>query len=273
MIAERLRKPPARKPDDAAKDPPKVDRPAVRAAEQLIAGNPPEPGDTMAEIAYGPVLVPDDLFADVEDRAEAKLILTRALQSKRAVHVLLEGDPASGKSQLLQCVARLPHSRYAVGGMTTSSGMVDYLLERRSTQTLVIDEIDKAETSDFAALYSMMESGTVPRLQHGKTEVLRWQGRIFAACNDSSRLPEALRSRFVHVRLPSYTRDQAGEIMGRVLTRREGISAARAQEIAAAVSAHSRDPRDAVQVARLAGEDGELEPVLAQVIAKPPEVG
>ena len=52
------------------------------------------------------------------------------LDRSAAVHVLLEGDPASGKSQLLQCVARLPHTRYAVGGMTTSSGMVDFLLER-----------------------------------------------------------------------------------------------------------------------------------------------
>lgn len=269
-IATRIRD--GAKPKDPPPEPEEPDRPAMRAAEALISGQGPPEGESTAELAYGPILVPDELFAEIEDREDAKLVLTRALRSRSAVHVLLEGDPASGKSQLLQCVAGLPYTRYAVGGMTTSSGMVDYLLERRSTQIVLIDELDKADPADYAALYSLMESGTVPRLQHGKTEILHWRGRIFAACNSSERIPEALRSRFVRVKLKPYSVDQVRQITERILVRREGISPTRAKAIAELTSARSRDPRDGVQVGRLAGEDQELGPIADQVV-KAGEIG
>lgn len=273
-LAERIRN--GRKKTPALEDEPEPkpeDRPALRAAEAMVAGQAPAPGESMAEIAYGPIVAPDDLFAEVEDREEAKLILLHALRSKSAVHVLLLGDPASGKSELLKCVTRLPHTRYAVGGMTTSSGMIDYLLERRSTQILVIDELDKCETEDYAALYSLLESGTVPRLQHGKTEVLQFRGRVFAACNTTERMPEALLSRFVVVRLAPYSSDQVRHITETVLTRREGLSPARARQIAELTAARSRDPRDGIQIGRLAGEDADFGPIADQVVAKSGESG
>jgi MoxR-like ATPase len=270
LLANRIRE--RAKPKPSSSLPPAPDRPAMRAAEALIAGQGPPPGESITDVAYGPLLIPDDLFAQIEDREEAKLIMLSALRSKHPVHVLLEGDPASGKSQLLQCVAGLPRARYAVGGMTSSSGMVDYLLERRSTSIVVIDELDKAETEDYAALYSLMESGTVPRLQHGKTEILHWRGQIFAACNSSAKMPAALVSRFVHVRLKPYTAEQVRHITETVV-RREGLSPARAKAIAEQTAARSRDPRDGIQLGRLAGEDGELEPYLDQVVAKSGETG
>ena len=54
-----------------------------------------------------------------------------------------------------------------------------------------------------------------------------------------------------------------------VLQRREGLSEARAKEIAEAVAERSRDPRDAVKVGRLAGETAELKPILDEVLPAP----
>jgi energy-coupling factor transporter ATP-binding protein EcfA2 len=265
FLASRIRQP--KQVDTASL--PEPDRPALRAAEQLVAtGRAPvdQPAGAV-ELVQGPLMFPDGLFDSVYDRDEAKLMLQRAIESPRPVHVLLIGDPASGKSQLLQCCAQLPASRYAVGGMTTSAGLVDYLLERPSTQLVIVDELDKASTGDFAAFYELMETGQVPRLIHGKTEILRYRGRVFAACNSAENLPTALRSRFVEVNLPPYTAEQVETITGKLLVR-EGLPAARAHEIAALTAERSSDPRDGIQIGRLAGKDHDLAPIAEQVIPK-----
>lgn len=246
------------------------DRPALQAAEELIGRRATAEGPEAIEVVETPgaMMIPDDLFDQVEDREEAKAVLFAALRSEDPVHVLLEGDPASGKSQLLSCIARLPQSRYAVGGMTTSSGLVEYLTDRPNTRFLLIDELEKSDPRDHYALYSLMESGLVTRLKHDAREESVHRVWVIAACNRSDRLPEALRSRFVLVRLEAYSPFQVEEIATAVLTKREGLPPARAREIARAVAKRSRDPRDAVQVARLAGQSGSIEAMLDQVIPR-----
>jgi MoxR-like ATPase len=217
-----------------------------------------------------PPAVPKNLFDDVEDHEPVKALLRRALESDRPVHILLVGPAGSGKTQLLQAVATLPRSRYAVGGATSSSGLVAYLLEQPRTRILVIDELDKADQSDLYALYSLMESGRVTRLQHKAHEDEARTVWVFAAANDDSALPAPLASRFVRVPLAEYTQEQAARISERVLIKREGLPKARAHEIAVATAARSRDPRDAVQLARLAGKRGPIEPLLEQVVPSKP---
>lgn len=247
-----------------AEPPEPPDRPALRSAERLVGGQAPAPGEAVDELIAGPILVPDDLFSQVYDREDAKHILGAALRAKEPVHVLLEGPRATGKSQLLECVARMPHARWAVGGATSSSGVIDYLLEKPGTQILVIDELDKADPADLWALYSLMQTGRVARLQHGRTEQFRRRVRVFAACNSSDRLPEALLSRFVVVPCGLYSIAQRREL-NRQIAEGEGMTAARAKHIAERVAARSDDPRDARDVARLAGQDGELDELIEQV--------
>lgn len=266
FVAARVRTPKTVKTDDL----PEAPRPALEAAEKLVVsgGQEPAEGQSAAEIALGPMMYPDGLFDSVEDREECKLILEKAIKSPRPVNVLMVGDPASGKSELLRCCATMPGTRYAVGGMTTSAGLVEYLLQRKqTTKIILIDELDKAkDTGDYAALYELMESGQVPVMMHGKTEVVRWRGRIFAAANSADRLPEALVDRFVVINLPPYTSDQL-RVINRRIVEREGLSTKRANEIAEMAAGRSQSPRDARDIARLAGEDGDLEPIARHVIA------
>lgn len=247
---------------------PEPERPALKELERMVRERgggqilDEQSGEPVADPS-GPLFCPDGMFDRVEDREPAKLVLRSALQAPRPVHVLLRGSPASGKSDLLRCCAeQIPRARYAVGGMTTPSGMVQHLLERPGTSLLVIDELDKVrDASDYAALYELMESGQVPVMKHDQTELVRWRGRVFAAANDTERIPSALISRFRVVELADYTPEQLLHV-NRVVAEREGVSAKRAAQIARLTSSRGSDPRDARDLARLAGEDGELEGLL-----------
>jgi energy-coupling factor transporter ATP-binding protein EcfA2 len=259
LVSESIRTPKPIKPEHV-----EPDRPALRAAEELVARNRQAEASSVA--AAEPA-VPADLFAGIEDRADEKQLLEWALKSEQPVHVLLVGDPGCGKSELLQRIGNLPRSRYAVGGTTSSSGIVDYLAENPKTRNLVIDDLHLVDPDDLKALYGLMASGVVNRLQHGAQLDERRTVWVFAAANSVEKLPPAVASRFVIRQVSNYSPVEAREVMTKILERREQLSPARAREIAAAVSPLSQDPRDAIQVARLAGERGSIEPVVAQVLA------
>jgi MoxR-like ATPase len=261
-----------RRPKVKPEDIPEPDRPALREAEKLLAGQEPAPGQSVGELVAGPLLVPDDLFVDVEDRDEAKLVLIRALRAKEPVHVLLSGPAATGKSELLKSIARLPNSRWAAGGATSSSGLIEYLLERPGTQILIVDELDKADMRDLHALYGLMQSGQVSRLQHGATESFTRKVRVFASANDLSKIPSPLLSRFWQVSCRPYTGEQLRAINQRT-GEREGLSPAAAARLSERVSARTSDPRVARDLARMGGPDGEIDDLLEHVTRPQPAKG
>jgi Holliday junction DNA helicase RuvB len=203
------------------------------------------------------VELPEDLFDVVEGMESAKRVLRLALEADRPVHVLLVGPPGSAKTVLLSEIARLPGGRYALGGTTTRAGLVGYLLAEPGTRHLLIDELDKMDGRDLSALLSVMETGTVTRLQHGRQESERRAVRVFAGANDDRFAPELL-DRFVPVRLEPYGDEQFERVAAAVLVRREGCDPELAQEIAHLMAGRTNSVRDAVQVARLARGDRRL---------------
>jgi holliday junction DNA helicase RuvB len=247
-----------------------IERPALRDAEALLQQHRALVDAEKAGVQKPGGNISPTIFGDIEGHDDVKRLLLAALQAKKPVHVLLVGPPATGKSQFLQAIAALPRARYAVGGATTSSGLISYLLEKPETRILVIDELDKADPADLYALYSLMESGKVTRLQHESHEDVKREVWVFAAANSTHLLPEALASRFVRLDLPAYDQAQVEQITQSVLVRREGVTRPRARAIARATAARSRDPRDGVQVARLSREGEPIEPLVAQVTRHPP---
>jgi Holliday junction DNA helicase RuvB len=202
--------------------------------------------------------LPADLFDVVEGLEGVKHKLRLALEADRPVHVLLVGPPASAKTVLLDEIARLEGSRYALGGTTTRSGLVSYLLGEPGCRRLVIDEQDKMDGRDLSALLSVMETGRVTRLQHGRWEQERRLVWVFGGANRDAQFPRELLDRYLRLELEPYGEDEFRRVVAAVLERREQCDPELAREIAQLTATRTNSVRDAVRIARMARGDRRL---------------
>lgn len=142
------------------------------------------------------------------------------------IHVLLVGDPGTGKSELLSYMSRLsPRGVYATGLATTAAGLTaaavrDEFGEGRWTLEAgalvladkghaMIDEIDKMNPQDRSSIHEAMEQQRISIAKAGITATLQSRCAVLAAANprfgrfDENKyiaeqidLPPALLSRF-----------------------------------------------------------------------------
>lgn len=143
------------------------------------------------------------------------------------IHILLVGDPGTAKSQLLRYISLLaPRSVYTSGksssaaGLTASAVRSDEFGEGRWTLeagalvladlgVACIDELDKMDTKDRAALHQAMEQQEISVAKAGINATLKSRcsllgaanpkmGRFdeFASISDQINMPPALLSRF-----------------------------------------------------------------------------
>lgn len=222
-------------------------------ARALIAGESP---DDLVPSRDG-VALPDDLFTDIIGHDEVKELLRAALSAQKPVHVLLSGPPALAKTLFLwdlECAGG-EAALWLVGSATSKAGLWDIVAERRP-RWLLVDELNRMNAADTAALLSLMEGGRLVRAKVGRRmeeQVPIW---VIAATNDERRLSPELRSRFAVRMLRSYSRDEYYTVIKGVLMRRESVSEDLADEIAITLDGRSLDVRDAVRVARLTPQVG-----------------
>jgi len=151
-------------------------------------------------------------------------------------------------------LAGLKDALFLLGGTSTRAGIRDLIMFRKP-RYLVIDEIDKIRgADDLSTLLSWMESGVVSIAQHKKYRVIKGMGWVFAAANRTDKIWSELMSRFWPVYLPIYTDEELEEVIVKVLTEREGLTRSLSCYIADKViyDLRSKDPRDAIKIARLA---------------------
>ncbi len=208
-----------------------------------------------------PVTIPEDLavpeeivnnlFTAIEGLEEQKEVVKTALMSPSPVHLLLIGPPATAKSLfLLDIYENVPGSMYILGSTSSKAGIRDMLLENRPT-ILLIDEIDKIDPREMDILLSIMESGLlVVTKGHFRATEKMWV-KVFAACNDPTRITKALLSRFLPVEFPEYNDEQYKSVVVNVLTQREKVKKEIAELIAEELAKYTRDPRDAVNIGRM----------------------
>ena len=194
--------------------------------------------------------IPNDLFDFILGHDELKDLLWRSLNSERPVHVLLVGPPASAKSMFLGELARLPFSRFTLGGGTSKAGLADFLLEFRP-RYLIIDEIDKMPMTEQSILLSLMESGVVARLKKRMREMETMTTTVFAAANRDINIWPELKSRFFSLHLKEYSEADFISISRAVLITREKVDPGLATIIAGMLSRYTRDVREAVHFGRL----------------------
>ena len=125
------------------------------------------------------------LFDEIIGYDHTKRLFRMALDSESAVHILLEGPPASAKTMFLTSLMhRLKNSYFADGGSTSKAGMIDYLLTNKP-RYLLVDEIDKMAHKDQVFLLNLMETGIVSERKYGKTRSAQMKASVFATSNNS----------------------------------------------------------------------------------------
>ncbi len=197
------------------------------------------------------------LFEDIIGHEDVKELLTACLLAEKPVHVLLAGPPALAKSLFLWDIERVAGKRalWLGGSATSKAGLWDVVAERQP-EILLIDELDKMNAADTAALLSLMEGGRLVRAKRGRELNLRNQLRVVAASNRLNMLSPELRSRFAIRMLTAYSRSDYLIVVRGVLARREGLQQELADEVARRLDGVSQDVRDAIRVARLAPQLG-----------------
>lgn len=209
---------------------------------------------------FGPVVGHDDI----------KAFLRKALAAEKPVHVLLEGPPASAKTLFLMELGRLPQAYFVVAGTASRAGLAELLVTWRP-RILLIDEVETIpRLRDYAVLLHLMENEEVVVTKHGKRLRIPLTTWVFAAGNDTSRLPRALVSRFggkeAVLRFRAYRSEEFVAIATRVLVEREGTAEAFAVGVAnATLDLGSKDVRLAVRLARVAKDAASLRDVVETI--------
>lgn len=147
------------------------------------------------------------------------------VKSRGDIHVMLIGDPGSGKSQLIKRIQKVaPKAKYVSGKGASGAGLTasvvkdeflsDWALEAgalvlANKGMCCIDELDKMSTEDRSAMHEALEQQTVTISKANIQATLRSQTTVLAAANpkfgrfdpfspiaEQINLPPALISRF-----------------------------------------------------------------------------
>jgi MoxR-like ATPase len=196
--------------------------------------------------------IPDDFWATVEGYEDIREVFLASLKADSPVHILLVGDPATGKSVMLMEVERLAGSVFVTAGTATHVGLRDILVDRKP-RYLIIDELDKVrDPKDLSVLLTLMETGRVIVAKHKELREERLKTWVFAACNNTKNLPPELLDRFLVFHLKPYDKETLKKVIVKALTMREGVERELAEYIADKVANSYGSVRDAVKLARLA---------------------
>ncbi len=164
-----------------------------------------------------------ELVVGFEDIKEA---MAQSIEIRRRINFLLEGPPACAKSIILEGVRSVVLDSYlAFGSRTSASGLSDILFEKQPS-VLLLDEADKMHSDVYSVLLGLMESGEVLETKSQKTRGIKLDTMLIAACNSTKKMPQEFLSRFaLHVRFPTYTREEFIEVCQGFLSRAEGCPA------------------------------------------------
>ncbi|HXX95925.1 MAG TPA: ATP-binding protein [Candidatus Bathyarchaeia archaeon] len=184
-------------------------------------------------------------FENIQGYDDLKDIVRRALDAEDNYNLLFVGLPASAKTLFLLGILESKKGVYFDGSNTTNR-ILDVLEEKRP-KIICIDELDKMPKQFQEKLLNFMESGHIKVDQMRKRYDFTIKGaKVFAACNEITRLSRPLQSRFRRLHLPSYTEEQFLEVAVKVLPKLKI-----AHIIGKAVWDHRGDIRDVISIAKL----------------------
>ena len=169
--------------------------------------------------------------------------------------MLFVGPPATAKTLPLLGIIELEHGVYFDGSNTTNR-ILD-VLEEEGPNIICIDELDKMSRQFQNQSLNFIESGRIKVDQIRRHYDFEIKGaKVFATCNEISRLSKPLQSRFRKLFLPRYT-EQFLNVSEKVLPK---LSSSLARYIGANVWKNGGDIRDVISIGKLVPRsDGPLE--------------
>jgi DNA polymerase III delta prime subunit len=184
-------------------------------------------------------------FNNIHGYDDIKDIVKRALDAEDNYNLLFVGPPASAKTLFLLAILESKKGVYFDGSNTTNQ-ILDVLEDKRP-KIICIDELDKMSKQFQEKLLNFMESGHIKVDQMRKHYDFKIKGaKVFAACNEITRLSRPLQSRFRRLHLPPYTEEQFLKVAAKVL-----LNLKIAHVIGKAVWEQRGDIRDVISIGKL----------------------
>lgn len=147
--------------------------------------------DEFSKKAYD--VLPTFIAPDIAGMDEAKKAIAIQLFSKQPVHILLLGDPGTGKTDLLRASFTLsPVSSFGLGSGTSGAGLVVTVKGNKIMKGLLpladkgvccIDELNLMKDDSRAGLYNAMEKGFVTYDKGGHHYKFDSRVRVLATAN------------------------------------------------------------------------------------------
>ncbi|MGB8937171.1 MAG: AAA family ATPase, partial [Candidatus Nitrosopolaris sp.] len=167
-------------------------------------------------------------------------------------NLLFVGQPASATTLFLLGILECRKGVYFDGSNTTNR-ILD-VLEDETPRVICIDELDKM-SRQFQNQLLNFESGRIKVDQQRKSYDFEIKGaKVFATCNEISRLSKFLQSRFRCLHLPRYTEQQFLQISVKVLSKSE-LPVEITHIIGKAVWDQGGDIRNVISIGKLVRRD------------------
>jgi replicative DNA helicase Mcm len=138
-------------------------------------------------------IIPKYLAFKLHGLGNVKNAITLQMFANERIHVLLLGDPGTGKTEFLQSVEMLhPRTTFGLGSGTSGVGLAvtvkgkeikPGLLPNANKGICCIDELNLMKREDYASLYSAMEKGFITYDKGGSHNRFDADVRILATAN------------------------------------------------------------------------------------------
>lgn len=138
-------------------------------------------------------VIPDYIGSNIQGFEVIKQAIALQLFATERVHILLLGDPGTGKTDMLRDASSLHHiSSFGLGSGTTGAGLSITVKGKEVTKGLLpladggicaIDELNLMEQKERASLYNAMEKGFVTYDKSGSHYQFDARVRILSTAN------------------------------------------------------------------------------------------
>ena len=224
---------------------------------------------------------PKKLFDEIVGYDDIKKAFFLFINSQKKINILLNGPPGCSKTLFLLAMQHFKGAYFLDASNSSGAGIFDELIdEKGDPKFLLLDEIDGLKRSDQKTLFNMFETGilksTKIRNKKETGHVTRSRElknlKVFATCNDTSKLSNALLSRFMVLTLKEYTEQEFLDIAAGLYPKKDPLLV----EYVAKATLHilkSKDIRDFQKIADQAdsAEEADMLIQLQVKYAKPKE--